>query len=414
MSFLEYWDHSLIERLDARSNLWQGFDVLRRASFVRSRGDRYEIHEVVADVLRNSMDFEDTKTLLCSNLNDALDGLRDDESLTEEDRMDLENHLLKSLSLLADVGVEGLNDEQRFNIYMRYAESAWTCGDLDSARRLYASTSRRFGGESCPTQEYLKARLKAAAIDTQYFLRTGNRKHHQHAIDETEAVLDLTRRFHPTNDALIKEIMNDLGVSYSRFKQYDKALEYQCPIVKDLFDKDSSLYTADEARYLNNYGSTCQQTADNGPGSECGYYETALDSYRRSYEARKRIFGDSSLPALISFTNEAVVSMRLGRLDEAEAMLKEAIRRFENAGFPEGKASYQRCWYQLAILERRRAQSTMENNAVEAATHLEQALSILKRVHRIQVLTTTPFAVGARKTADEMNLCENLLNGLRT
>ena len=407
-AFLEYWSDDLIEYAIEGIASPSGIDVLERASFVRDRGDRREMHEIVADILRQSPDIDRLKKRLYRRMTISVNEIDSDVTLPETERRKEVLHTLRALTLLIMSGLKGVSDEESFGMRMRYAEAIWRIGNIESSLAEFRAIASSYGSPDNPTKEYLRATLKTAALETQRYLASGDVSYHMRAIEMTEEVLRLVRHRYPENAKLMWAVLNDLGVSWGRLKEFEKALTYQGEIAKELFARKSSTYDLDEARYMSNYGSTCHQYADNSGSDEkrAELYSKALDAYNRALDARTRIRGASSSEALITLTNIGVVQWRTGNLDEGKSLLREAIKRYENAGFPQSYPGYVRCWYQLANIGEARGKNAEERGDSRGAIrYYEEARSAHEKVYRIRVETNSALSVDAKKSEESIERC---------
>lgn len=407
-AFLEYWDLDLIEYAVEGIASPVGIDVLERASFVRDRGDRFEMHEIVADILRRSLDKERVKCGLFRRMESLEKEVDSDVALPETERRRKILHVLRTLVLLVKSGMKGVSVDSCFETRMRYAESIWRIGDIESSLAEFMAIAMDYGSPENPTKRYLRATLKAAALETQRYLASGDVSHHMKAIGMTEDVLDLVREWYPDDTRLMWMALNDLGVSWGRLKEFEKALSYQGEIAGALLARDSSTYDLDEARYMNNYGSSCHQYADNSEPGEmrATLYARALDAYQGSYDARARIRGESSSEALITLTNIGVVQWRTGNLDEGERLLHKAVWRYEKAGFSRSHPGYIRCWYQLANIKEARGKMAEECGDFGAAmTFYDEARSAHETVYRIRVESSSALSVDAKKSEESIQRC---------
>lgn len=70
---------------------------------------------------------------LFDNLSRILVDIEQDRTHSYGLRLAKKRHVLKSLTLLADVGVDGKNEEDYYRVYMAHAECVWANGDIDLA-----------------------------------------------------------------------------------------------------------------------------------------------------------------------------------------------------------------------------------------------------------------------------------------
>lgn len=407
-AFLEYWDLDLIEYAVEGIASPTGIDVLERASFVRDRGDRFEMHEIVADILRRSLDKDRVKRGLFRRMESLEKEIDSNVALPETERRKKILHVLRALTLLVKSGIKGISVDRCFETRMRYAESIWRIGDIESSLVEFTAIATDYGSPENPTKRYLRATLKAAALETQRYLASGDVSYHVKAIEMTEDVLGLVREWYPDDTRLMWVVLNDLGVSWGRLKEFEKALSYQGEIAGVLLARDSSTYDLDEARYMNNYGSSCHQYADNSESRETRetLYAKALDAYRRSYDARARLRGKSSSEALIALTNIGVVQWRTGNLNEGERLLREAIGLYEQAGFSRSYPGYIRCWYQLANIKEACGKIAEGLGDLEnAMIFYVEAKSAHETVYKIRVESSSALSVDARKSKESIQRC---------
>lgn len=295
-AFLEYWDAGLFSNLPGAGLSPRSVDRLNDMSFVRRRAEGFEMHEIVASLLRGSCGIESLKARLYRALGARVTELGSPTcALPQVQRGREMRHLLHSQVLLADAGVEGISRKDEFDMRMSYAEAVWRDGDNGLAMLLFSSICDAFSPEGSPTVEYLRTRLKVAAMETAFYLGGEGREHHERAIDITRDVLELTRKHHPQETLLLWSVLSDLGVSLNRFGRYEEALGYQGEVYSAISERDPGSYSADEARFASCYGATCQCYADHlGGGEDAGrYYAMALEAYGKAYAARRMIYGPS-------------------------------------------------------------------------------------------------------------------------
>lgn len=415
-SFLESWDIDLITEATRGIVAVSSIDVLNNVSFVTNRGDRWEMHEVVAEVLRSSDSITVLKRILWKRLCEMEREARSNSALPEVERQRRVTHLLRSVSRLLDEGVSGVTREEAFRKYMEYAEEVWRNGDIDSAMSLFSAILAKFGSEDDLNPEYLQAKLKEGAIETQLYLAGRGVKHHMRAIELAEEVLEQARAKFPGNTVIIRSALNDLGVSWARLGRedianYEKALFYQEGLYREMSAKDPRDFTSDEARFINNYGTTCQQYGDalSNPDRKRSLYEHAREAYEKSYQARRKLFGECSRQALLTQTNYGVIQARLGDLDKAETIIKSVKADYERGGFSQAYPGYVRCSFQLANFDVQRAEKLMDSNREAALQILENALKLHKSVYKIRAESVSPDSVDAKKSADQVERCEQLI-----
>lgn len=419
-SFLESWNLDLIIAATKDIVTTPSIEALNEVSFVMFRGDRWEMHEVVAEVLRSSDGISILKRQLWRRLCEMRDETMENKSLSDVARQQRVTHILKSIARLQDEGVPGVSRDKAFWKYMEYAEEVWSNGEIDSALSLFSSILAKFGSEDDPNPEYLQAKLKEGAIETQLYLAGRGVEHHMRAIELAEEVLIQARAKFPENAAIIQSALNDLGVSWARLGRedvgnYQKALSYQEALYHEIAEKPLGSLTADEARFVNNYGSTCQQYGDalDDQSRKHELYKCAKDAYRQSYEARKRLFGENSRPTLLTLTNLGVIHARLGDLDEAESIVRVAKLGYERAGFAQTYPGYVRCSFQLANFAMQRGTQDMGKEPAEALGILEGALGLHRDVYKIRAESTSPDSIDARKSFEQIAKCEELIEELK-
>ena len=77
----------------------------------------------------------------------------------------------------------------------------------------------------------------AIALKIQLWLTWGERKWHEETISDTVEVLDDVRKYCPSERLIYLSALNDLGISWKRFKKFDQAFFYQNQVVNALKDK---------------------------------------------------------------------------------------------------------------------------------------------------------------------------------
>lgn len=413
-AFLEHWDDELIESVVDSLSLEADTRFLSGLSYVTRRGDTYEMHEVVADVLRNSTSIRQLKRRLYDLTGSMLPTLRSDSSIPEGARARKVMRLLRVRCRLLDAGVGRVPDGEAFATYMEYAECVWEYGDIDVAMGLFRAIEDGFGSDKEPTREYLRAKLKVGALSTQFYLAGCGCEYHAHAIVLAEEVLEQARSHFPDDEALIQNALNDLGVSWARFKEFRKALEYQGELYRMVEQKGADGLTLDEARFANNYGSTCQLYGDSLESlpEKGAQYSLAAKAYDLSLRARRHLVGEDSSPSLISQTNLGVIRARLGDYEGGRSIVGDARRRYERAGFDRSTPGFLRCDYQLAMFDEQEAMQLMESDPIRAR---ELALSALRRHREVceaRANYLSPMSMDARKSAEQVRVCEELLRKL--
>lgn len=414
-AFLEHWDVSLVSDVADAMDLEADIEFLNSLSFViRRDDDAYEMHEVVADVLRRSSDIRHLKRSLYAIIAKMLDDLRTAEEMLERDRLERKLQLLRVRCRLLDAGVARVSEQDSFRTYMDYAEGIWRYGDIDHAMGLYRAIANGYGTDDKPTPEFLRAKLKVGAMYTQLYLTKRKCEHHAHAIVLAEEVLEQARDHFPDDGLLIQSALNDLGVSWARFKEFRKALRYQEDLFRQISAKGVEGLTADEARFVNNYGSTCQQYGDSLEDSaeKRAMYEKACEAYKLSFRARCRLAGENSAVALISQTNLGVIQARLGRYAEARSIVLEARVRYKQEGFDPSTPGFQRCDYQLAMFDEAEARQLMGVDDDRARSLLRSALEGHKRVYDLRAKSLSPLSVDMSKSTEQIRICKQLLRFL--
>ena len=415
-AFLESWNIELITNAVKGIASVSSIDLLNEVSFVTKRDERWEMHEVVADVLRASDSITLLKRELWTRLCDMERAVEEDPTISEIDRRRSVTHLLRSLSRLLDEGVEGVSREEAFRKYMEYAEEVWRDGDIDSAMALFSAILAKFGSEEDLNPEYLQAKLKEGAVETQLYLAGRGVDHHYRAIELAEEVLDQARSKYPENTIIIQSALNDLGVSWARLGRsdianYEKALSYQEELYRGIVAKDPQILTADEARFINNYGSTCQQYGDalDKGDRKRELYERARAAYELSYRVRKSLFGECSRQALLTLTNYGVIHARLGNPGKAASIIEETKEGYEKAGFSPTYPGYIRCSYQLANFALQEGEALLSSDPDRALLLLQKALKQHRAVYKIRTDSTSPDSIDAKKSADQIERCESLI-----
>lgn len=413
-AFLESWDYDLLSSIADRLHLEVDLGRINKFSFISENGNEFTMHEVVADVLRRSKRIYLLKQDVYDAIGKMLKDLQADAAMHEDVRARRRNRLLRARCRLLDAGVKDVSRSEAFNEYMAYAEGVRRSGNIDAAMGIFRAIASGFGTDDAPTSEYLRAKLKIGAMSTQFFLDGRGCNHHAHAIVLAEEVLDQARRMLPSDELLIQSALNDLGVSWARFGQYEKALSYQEKLFRQIREKDSAGLSADEARFVNNYGSTCQQYADSLDDSEKRdeLYRRAEDAYEFSLDARRRQTGCSSSAALIVQTNLGVVKARLGDYDEARRIVGDARLRYEKAGFDSSTPGFIRCDYQLAMFDETEAGLLAESDAGRALELATRALQLHDRVYQERAKRLSPMSIDLTKSAEQVDRCKELVSKL--
>lgn len=416
-AFIEYWDYEFMMAVGDSFIDPNAIAQLENLSFVWKRQDSFEMHEVVADLIRRSAKGPVVLKLFkaCGDLLGRLDS-DDKRAAYAKDTYRL--HVLKARQLLAVEGVDVLGSEAAFNARMQYAEAAWHNGQVEQAYDLYKAIQRSYvpsSPEDQPSIYFLRSKLKTAALKTQLWLTRGERKWHEEAISDTVEVLDDVRKYYPSERLIYLSALNDLGISWKRFKEFDQAFFYQNQVVNALKDKKAKDLDADEARFINNYGATCQQYGaklkQEGRASEGQeYLKRALKYYDKAYKARKALFGTNSLQALIVLTNKGVANMMMGKYPEAENMLEKAYKGFKTGGFPTGDSSYLRARFQLANVSSNKARALKDAGLIdEARIEGRKALELHEKVYRDKKECLTEWAVDTGKSRDAVKAAEQFL-----
>ena len=416
-AFIEYWDYEFMMAVGDSFIDPNAIAQLENLSFVWKRQDSFEMHEVVADLSRRSAKGPVVLKLFkaCGDLLGRLDS-DDKRAAYAKDTYRL--HVLKARQLLAVEGVDVLGSEAAFNARMQYAEAAWHNGQVEQAYDLYKAIQRSYvpsSPEDQPSIYFLRSKLKTAALKTQLWLTRGERKWHEEAISDTVEVLDDVRKYYPSERLIYLSALNDLGISWKRFKEFDQAFFYQNQVVNALKDKKAKDLDADEARFINNYGATCQQYGaklkQEGRASEGQeYLKRALKYYDKAYKARKALFGTNSLQALIVLTNKGVANMMMGKYPEAENMLEKAYKGFKTGGFPTGDSSYLRARFQLANVSSNKARALKDAGLIdEARIEGRKALELHEKVYRDKKECLTEWAVDTGKSRDAVKAAEQFL-----
>lgn len=414
-AFLEHWDVSLVSNVADAMGLEADIEFLNSLSFVTCRDENaYEMHEVVADVLRRSSDIRQLKRSLYAIIAKMLDGLRAAEEIPECDRLERELQLLRVKCRLLDAGVARVSAQDSFRTYMDYAEGIWRYGNIDRALDLYRAIANGYGTDDKPTPEFLRAKLKVGAMYTQLYLANRECEHHAHAIVLAEEVLEQARDHFSDDGLLVQSALNDLGVSWARFKEFRKALRYQEDLYRQISAKGVEGMTADEARFVNNYGSTCQQYGDSLEDSaeKRAMYKKACEAYELSFRARCNLAGENSAAALISQTNLGVIQARLGDYVEARSIVSEARTRYEQAGFDSSTPGFQRCGYQLAMFDETEARQLMGIDDDRARSLLHSALKKHQLVYDLRAKSLSPLSVDMQKSNEQVKVCKQLLKSL--
>ena len=352
-AFIEYWDYEFMMAVGESFIDPNAIAQLENLSFVWKRQDSFEMHEVVADLIRRSAKGPVVLKLFKA-CGDLLGQLGSDDKRTAYAKDTYRLHVLKARQLLAVEGVDVLGSEAAFNARMQYAEAAWHNGQVEQAYDLYK---------------------------------------------------EIQCSYAPTS----------LGISWKRFKDFDKAFYYQNQVVRALKDKKAKELDADEARFINNYGATCQQYGaklkQEGNASEGQeYLKRALKYYDKAYKARKTLFGTNSLQALIVLTNKGVANMLMGKYPEAENMLEKAYRGFKSGGFPTGDSSYLRARFQLANVSSNKARELKDAGLIdEARIEGRKALELHKKVYNDKKECLTEWAVDTGKSRDAVKAAEKFL-----
>lgn len=416
-AFIEYWDYEFMMAVGESFIDPNAIAQLENLSFVWKRQDSFEMHEVVADLIRRSAKGPVVLKLFKA-CGDLLGQLGSDDKRTAYAKDTYRLHVLKARQLLAVEGVDVLGSEAAFNARMQYAEAAWHNGQVEQAYDLYKEIQCSYAPTSPadePTIYFLRAKLKTAALKTQLWLTRGERTWHEQAISDTVEVLDDVRKYYPSERLIYLSALNDLGISWKRFKEFDKAFYYQNQVVRALKDKKVKELDADEARFINNYGATCQQygaklkqEGNVSEGQE--YLKRALKYYDKAYKARKTLFGTNSLQALIVLTNKGVANMMMGKYPEAENMLEKAYRGFKSGGFPTGDSSYLRARFQLANVSSNKARELKDAGLIdEARIEGRTALELHKKVYNDKKECLTEWAVDTGKSRDAVKAAEKFL-----
>ena len=418
-AFLEYWDVSFL--LEACSGVVTAgtLDRLPFVSFIRKRESRFEIHEVIAEILRRSRNIGIVKRCLFDNLSRMLVDIERDRTHSYGSRLAKKRHVLKSLTLLADVGVDGKNEEDYYRVYMAYAECVWANGDIDLAYSLFDSVRKRFDTSDIPSKYYLRAKLKVAAIMTQRWLYSGDRKHHEDAIATTEEVLQSAKEHYPDDRDLIWSIENDLGISWKRFGEFDKAFEHLNPMIGQIAREleDREVMSVDRARYLNNYGAVCQQFADtlSDVDERSAWYMRAREMYEKSYEGRSLLLGEQSSQALLSLTNEGVAYARLGDYASATKCFDKALAGYVEGEFATSDAFYLRCRFQHANMLEAKAKCLLADDCWEDALAVaNSACEEHMAVHADRVDAMSEYALDSQKSAGAVVRCEQLVDRIKS
>ena len=416
-AFIEYWDYDFMMAVGGSYIDPNAIAQLENLSFIWKRQDGFEMHEVVADLIRRSAK-EPVVMRLFKTCGDFLERLAKDDTMAAYAKDTYRLHVLKARQLLAVDGAKALGPEASFDARMQYAEAAWHNGQVEQAYDLYEAIQRSYvpsGPEDQPSIYFLRAKLKTAALKTQLWLTRGERKWHEQAISDTVEVLDDVRKYYPGERLIYLSALNDLGISWKRFKDFDQAFFYQNQVVNALKDKKARDLDADEARFINNYGATCQQYGaklkQEGRASEGQeYLKRALKYYDKAYKARKALFGTNSLQALIVLTNKGVANMMMGKYPEAENMLEKAYKGFKSGGFPTGDSSYLRARFQLANVSSNKARELKDAGLIdEARIEGRKALELHKKVYNDKKECLTEWAVDTGKSRDAVKAAERFL-----
>lgn len=416
-AFIEYWDYEFMMAVGDSFVDPNAIAQLENLSFVWKRQDSFEMHEIVADLIRRSAKGPVVLKLFKA-CGDLLGQLGSDDKRTAYAKDTYRLHVLKARQLLAVEGVDVLGSEAAFNARMQYAEAAWHNGQVEQAYDLYKEIQCSYAPSSSadePSIYFLKAKLKTAALKTQLWLSRGERRWHEEAIEDTVEVLDAVKKYYPSERLIYLSALNDLGISWKRFKDFDQAFFYQDQVVRALKDKKAKDLDADEARFINNYGATCQQYGaklkQEGRASEGQeYLKKALKYYDKAYKARKDLFGTNSLQALIVLTNKGVANMMMGKYPEAENMLEKAYKGFKSGGFPTGDSSYLRARFQLANVSSNKARELKDAGLIdEARIEGRKALELHKKVYYDKKECLTEWAVDTGKSRDAVKAAEKFL-----
>lgn len=413
-AFLENWDDELLSNVADRLRLEVDPDRIEKYSFISENSDGFSMHEVVADVLRRSTQIRLLKQDLYNVLGTMLVDLRSDATIREDARARQGNKLLRARCRLLDAGVRGVSRKDAFTEYMAYAESIWRIGNIDAAMEAYRAIASGFGADDAPTLEFLRAKLKIGAMSTQFYLDGRGCKYHAHAIVLAEEVLDQARGMASVDELLVQSALNDLGVSWARFEQYKKALRYQEELYRQICEREPAELSADEARFINNYGSTCQQYADSidDPERRDVLYRQAEEAYRLSLHVRCRLMGDSSSAALIAQTNLGVVKARLGDFAEPREIVVDARLKYDRTGFNTSTPGFIRCDYQLAMFDETEAEMLAESDVGRALELANHALELHDRVYQERAKHLSPLSIDLIKSADQVNRCKELVSKL--
>ena len=399
MSYLHEWDEPLLARALTGDGLMDEdmADLVTEdassLSFVSSRGDKHQIHERIAEMLRSLMpesrQMQVSLRKLFKNLRSLLEDAYEESGRHIEDARRLRLILSRALFEMARHGNDlcgRIDASALFDIRVGYVDELKWAGLTDDALAATDEILPLYEGN---LERELTLRLMRAAQLTQLWIKTGEISKHLEALETERDVLarieeDGADRHH----ALYMRARNSVGVSLQRIAktlpEVEEAIAYLRPNYDEASATPSETLRGEDASYLNNYGVSCLRAAEyceSGVRRE-SFLEDAVAAFEKAAAARKMLFGDSDANTLRCLTNKGIALARLGRYDEAGACFDLADCRFREAGYGAGQPDWLYNRFHQAILMEREADAALcEGNLDGALAMLLEAANAHERVY---------------------------------
>lgn len=459
-SFLVEWtDDTLVLLARGTRAVTVDAKALHALSFVEEdpvADGAYRLHEVVAEALRSGCGDHALLETIAANCWEWIGVISSDERVAVDERRRRRIPAWSVLERLADVDPALVGgEEERFRILMKHADDVRGIHAPGKALGLYRAIEGRYSESDSADfrKRRLEAMLKQAAVGTDLFLSTGVASFQEGAIaKEREVVAEVVGL--GLGDALLANALNSLGLSLSRFYLY-KPAEALADRALSLSRREPPVVgVADVARFANNLGTVLQGHADHCAGLENAMsansvaqmeahslgikgadnplavdmalakelYHRAKDSYGLSYELRAAICGggegrDGRTAMLVSLTNLANATGRLGVLEGDKALVKEAKKRLKKAlklyaaYYELTNRDYLRCRYARAYLQERSA-LLLSTSDEDYERRIAKALRWHEDVLELRIHALGGSAQVTKRSRERVDECRRILASL--
>lgn len=429
MSYLHEWDEELLADLLAMDGLMDGdmadlvVEDAARLSFITTRGDRYQMHERIAAMLRSMRpETRPMKTAfrkLFRNMSKQLESVKDDKTLRAEDARHLSLVYSRGLWELSKHGrtVFGRMDaDELFNLRCDYVEELKWARLFDSAIATIDEMLPMYEGQF---EKEIRLRLMRSANLTQLWLIRDDIECHYESMRIERDVLDrIEEAGVESYPQLYAMTRNSLGLSVFRIAKTLADIEESLGYLRPNYDATrgkpvSEMSTSDIFR-MNNYGLANLKAAELCGDSNRAtlFLQEALEAFARAVAAREEVDGPLNNFTLRYMVNKGIALQHLGRLQEARECLELVNTRFEEAKYWRGRSDWLYNRYHHAIL------LELEAEKLSAAGDSAGALKTLSEAyaeHRDVLHDRIRYNDGAQavsKSRSHVNECEGRMNEL--